>query len=95
MFDTEKSIRNTNTMVPVGYQGDSSNYGVYYPESIKITMSRDVIFNEDCMEVTTEQVSSENKELFFPARYVQEKKGIKQTSSKVYPIATRAQTDEG
>ena len=37
----------------VGYQGNSSNYRVYDPISKKVTVSRDVIFNEKAASDTS------------------------------------------
>lgn len=49
----------------VGYEGQSSNYRVYDPLSKKVTVSRDVVFNEKIGTIKT-AASEEDTEIIFP-----------------------------
>jgi len=43
----QKLDKKARKLILVGYQNESSNYRLWGPQSNKIIISRDVIFNED------------------------------------------------
>lgn len=63
---TTKFDARAKRMLLVGYDGDSSNYRLYDPVSKKVTVSRDVVFNEQVNKVSLPKEIDENGSLLLP-----------------------------
>lgn len=53
-------------MVLVGYQGNSANYRLYDPLTQKVSVSRDVVFDEKLSEVSNSESDSKQRALVLP-----------------------------
>lgn len=57
---TKKFDDRSKKVILVGYDGESSNYRVYNPMTKKVTVSHDVVFNENFSKVTDLENNPEN-----------------------------------
>ena len=53
-------------MIMVGYQGESSNYRLYDPDKRKVSVSRDVVFEENPKLPDTSEAESSERKLVLP-----------------------------
>ena len=62
---TKKFDARSKKVMFVGYEGNSSNYRLYNPETRTVTVSRNVVFNEKQNKSESSTVNSENEDLMF------------------------------
>ena len=62
---TKKFDARSKKVMLVGYEGNSSNYRLYNPETRTVTVSRNVVFNEKQNKSESSTVNSENEDLVF------------------------------
>lgn len=65
---TKKFDARTKKVILVGYDGESTNYRLYHPDTKKVTVSRNVIFQENVSEAASSDDDSNGEEQMFARR---------------------------
>lgn len=86
-------------MILVGYQGDSTNYRLYNPNTKKVTVSRDVVFKEKLHGESSTEKEDDYNEYTFPVEEEEESEALEEEEEKdnaeAHEVQQRKEPNQG